>query len=173
MAGLVSPFTRRLVAVAVVGFAARVAYGLATKDAAGFGGDALWYHLVANNLADGHGYVAPFRVLAGDEVRFGIGSSPAPTAFHLPLFSTVLAAFSLVGLDSQTAHMIVGCALGAAHRGARRPRGAAVGGARGRARGSLRRGGLPGARDERLRAAQRVAHRPDGRRGAARGAAPA
>ena len=35
------------------------------------------------------------------------------TAFHLPLFPTVLAAFSLVGLDSETAHMVVGCALGA------------------------------------------------------------
>jgi hypothetical protein len=108
-----SPFARRLLAVAVVGFAARVAYGLATKDPAGFGGDALWYHLVANNLADGHGYVAPFRFISLDEVRFGIGSNPIPTAFHLPLFPTVLAALSLVGLDSQTAHMIVGCALGA------------------------------------------------------------
>ena len=35
------------------------------------------------------------------------------TAFHLPLFPTLLAAFSLVGLDSETAHMVVGCALGA------------------------------------------------------------
>jgi 4-amino-4-deoxy-L-arabinose transferase-like glycosyltransferase len=113
VAGVVSPFARRLLAVALLGFAARVAYGLATKDAAGFGGDALWYHLVANNLADGHGYVAPFRVLAGDEVRFGVGTNPIPTAFHLPLFPTMLAAFSLVGLDSQTAHMIVGSALGA------------------------------------------------------------
>jgi hypothetical protein len=108
-----SPFARRLLAAAVVGFAVRVAYGLATKDPAGFGGDALWYHLVANNLADGHGFVAPFRFTSLDEVRFGIGSTPIPTAFHLPLFPTVLAAFSLVGLDSQTAHMIVGCALGA------------------------------------------------------------
>jgi hypothetical protein len=108
-----SPFARRVLVAAAVGFAARVAYGLATKDAAGFGGDALWYHLVANNLADGHGYVAPFRFIGPDEVRFGIGSTPAPTAFHLPLFPTILAAFSLVGLDSQTAHMIVGCALGA------------------------------------------------------------
>ena len=40
-----SPFARRLLVLAVVGFAARVAYGLATKDASGFRGDALWYHL--------------------------------------------------------------------------------------------------------------------------------
>jgi hypothetical protein len=109
----VSPFARRLLVLAVVGFAARVAYGLATKDASGFRGDALWYHLVANNLADGHGFVAPFRFIAGEQLRIGLGSAPVPTAFHLPLFPTVLAAFSLVGLHSQTAHMIVGCALGA------------------------------------------------------------
>jgi hypothetical protein len=113
VAHIVSPFARRLLVLAVVGFAARIAYGLATKDAAGFKGDALWYHLVANNLADGHGFVAPFRFIAGEQLRLGLGSAPVPTAFHLPLFPTVLAAFSLVGLDSQTAHMIVGCALGA------------------------------------------------------------
>jgi hypothetical protein len=102
VAGVVSPFARRLLAVALLGLATRIAYGLITKDPSGFKGDALWYHQVANNLADGHGYVVPFR--AGDSV---------PTAFHLPLFPTVLAVFSLVGLDSETAHMVVGCALGA------------------------------------------------------------
>jgi Dolichyl-phosphate-mannose-protein mannosyltransferase len=89
-----------------------VAYGLATKDAS-FTGDALWYHLVANNLADGHGYVVPFQFVGPNEVRFGVGADPLPTAFHLPLFSTILAGFSLIGLDTQTAHMLVGCALGA------------------------------------------------------------
>jgi hypothetical protein len=102
-----------LAALTVLGLAARVAYGLATKDAGGFTGDALWYHLVANNLADGHGFVVPFQFISPEEVRFGIGENPVPTAFHLPLFPTILAAFSLVGLDSQTAHMLVGCALGA------------------------------------------------------------
>lgn len=97
-----SPFARRLLAVALLGLAARVAYGLITKDASGFTGDALWYHQVANNLANGHGYVVPFR-----------DDDAVPTAFHLPLFPTVLAAFSLLGLDSQTAHMVIGCALGA------------------------------------------------------------
>jgi hypothetical protein len=108
-----SPFARRLLLVAIVGLAARVAYGLATKDPSGFKGDALWYHLVANNLADGHGYVAPFRLIPGEGLRLGLGTTPIPTAFHLPLFPTILAAFSLIGLDSETAHMIVGCALGA------------------------------------------------------------
>jgi hypothetical protein len=102
VAGVVSPFARRLLAVALLGLAARIAYGLLTKDASGFKGDALYYHLVANNLADGHGWAAPFR-----------GGGRVDTAFHLPLFPTVLAPFSLVGLDSETAHMLVGCALGA------------------------------------------------------------
>jgi Dolichyl-phosphate-mannose-protein mannosyltransferase len=106
-------FGPALAALAVLGLAARVAYGLATKDPGGFTGDALWYHLVANNLADGHGYVVPFQFISPEEVRFGIGENPVPTAFHLPLFSTVLAGLSLVGLDSQTAHMLGGCALGA------------------------------------------------------------
>jgi hypothetical protein len=102
-----------LAALALLGLAARVAYGLATRDPVGFTGDALWYHLMANNLADGHGYVVPFQFISPEEVRFGIGDNPVPTAFHLPLFSTVLASVSLVGLDSQVAHMLVGCALGA------------------------------------------------------------
>jgi Dolichyl-phosphate-mannose-protein mannosyltransferase len=107
-----SRFGLTLAGLALLGLAARVAYGLATKDAS-FTGDALWYHLVANNLADGHGYVVPFQFVGPNEVRFGVGADPLPTAFHLPLFSTVLAAFSVVGLDSQTAHMLVGCAFGA------------------------------------------------------------
>jgi hypothetical protein len=106
-------FGPALGALAVLGLAARVAYGLATKDPGGFTGDALWYHLVANNLADGHGFVVPFQFISPEEVRFGIGENPVPTAFHLPLFSTFLAGLSLVGLDTQTAHMLGGCALGA------------------------------------------------------------
>ena len=107
-----SRFGLTLAGLALLGLAARVAYGLATKDPS-FTGDALWYHLVANNLADGHGYAVPFQFVGPDDVRFGVGADPVPTAFHLPLFSTVLAAFSLVGLDTQTAHMLVGCGLGA------------------------------------------------------------
>jgi hypothetical protein len=106
-------FDVALAGLAVLGLGARVAYGLATKDPGGFTGDALWYHLVANNLADGQGFVVPFQFISPEEVRFGIGEHPVPTAFHLPLFPTVLAAFSLVGLEGQTAHMLVGCALGA------------------------------------------------------------
>ncbi len=105
-------FGLTLAGLALLGLVARVAYGLATKDAS-FTGDALWYHLVANNLADGHGYVVPFEFVGPNEVRFGVGANPLPTAFHLPLFSTILAGFSLLGLDTQTAHMLVGCALGA------------------------------------------------------------
>ena len=106
-------FPLGLAGLALVGFAARVAYGLATRDPVGFTGDALWYHLVANNLADGHGYVVPFQFVGPSDVRFGIGANPVPTAFHLPLFPTLLAGFSFVGLDSQEAHLVVGCACGA------------------------------------------------------------
>jgi len=114
-AGALTPrgFRLALAGAAVAGLAARVAYGLATKDPEGFTGDALWYHLVANNLADGHGYVEPFEIVSRTDVQLGIGADPVPTAFHLPLFPTVLAGFSLAGLDGETAHMLVGCSLGA------------------------------------------------------------
>jgi dolichyl-phosphate-mannose-protein mannosyltransferase len=108
-----SGFPVALAGLALIGFAARVAYALSTRDPDGFTGDALWYHLVANNLADGHGYVVPFQFVGSFDVRFGIGANPVPTAFHLPLFPTVLAGFSVVGLDGEEAHLIVGCACGA------------------------------------------------------------
>ena len=78
LAGIVSPFARRLILFAVVGLAARVAYGLATKDPTGFKGDALWYHLVANNLADGHGYVAPFGSSLGRSCAWGSAAPRCP-----------------------------------------------------------------------------------------------
>jgi 4-amino-4-deoxy-L-arabinose transferase-like glycosyltransferase len=46
-------------------------------------------------------------------VTFGQAGDPIPTAFHLPLFPALLSLFSAVGLDSYTAHQLVGCALGA------------------------------------------------------------
>jgi hypothetical protein len=108
-----SGFPVALAGLALIGFAARVAYALATRDPDGFTGDALWYHLVANNLADGHGYVVPFQFVSSFDVHLGIGANPVPTAFHLPLLPTVLAGFSVVGLDSEEAHLVVGCACGA------------------------------------------------------------
>ena len=101
-----------LVAIALAGFAVRVAYALVANVPHGFGDD-LWYHQVANGLIDGRGFSDPFNSLVNGSVTFGQSGDPIATAFHLPLFPALLSVFSAVGLDSYTAHQIVGCALGA------------------------------------------------------------
>ncbi|MEA2409467.1 MAG: hypothetical protein QOC77_28 [Thermoleophilaceae bacterium] len=69
-------------------------------------GDPRFFHLAANLLADGHGYVAPLPFLEH-------GSTIASTE-HPPLWSAMLAVFSAVGGRSYAAHELVGCAVGAA-----------------------------------------------------------
>jgi 4-amino-4-deoxy-L-arabinose transferase-like glycosyltransferase len=105
-------FRIALAAIAVVGFGARLAYGLIADVPSGFGDD-VWYHTVANGLVHGRGFSDPFNSLVHGAVTFGQSGQPIPTAFHLPLFPALLAVFSAVGLDSYTAHQAVGCALGA------------------------------------------------------------
>jgi 4-amino-4-deoxy-L-arabinose transferase-like glycosyltransferase len=103
---------RRLAGIALVGFAVRVAYGLIANVPNGFGDD-VWYHDVANGLVHGRGFSDPFNSVVNGAVTFGQAGDPIPTAFHLPLFPALLSLFSAVGLDSYTAHQVVGCALGA------------------------------------------------------------
>jgi hypothetical protein len=67
-------------------------------------GDALTYHLLAERLASGDGYVRPLDLIA-----FG---HRIPTAEFPPLWPTVLAAADLAGLDSPNAQRLVGVALG-------------------------------------------------------------
>jgi 4-amino-4-deoxy-L-arabinose transferase-like glycosyltransferase len=104
---------RRLALIAVAGFAVRIAYGLIANVPNGFGDD-VWYHNAANGLVHGRGFSDPFNSLVNGTVTFGQSGDPIPTAFHLPLFPAFLSLFSAVGLDSYTAHQVVGCALGAA-----------------------------------------------------------
>ena len=61
------------------------------------------YHLVANNLADGHGWVAPYDFLNGVE---------RPTAEFPPVHELWLAAWSLVGASSITWHQLAMAVLG-------------------------------------------------------------
>ncbi len=69
-------------------------------------GDPYYYHHGANLLADGEGYVHPYRYLL-----FGVRS---PGADHPPGFMTVLAAFSWLGLRSFFQHQVISCLIGAA-----------------------------------------------------------
>jgi hypothetical protein len=104
----------RLGAIALVGFAVRVAYGLIANVPNGFGDD-VWFHSVANGLVHGRGFSDPFSSIGpSGAVVFGTAGDPIVTAFHPPLFPALLAIPSALGLDSYTAHQIVGCAIGAA-----------------------------------------------------------
>jgi 4-amino-4-deoxy-L-arabinose transferase-like glycosyltransferase len=99
--------------VTLVGFALRVVYALVADVPHGFGDD-LWFHEVANGLADGRGFSDPFHSIApSGAIVFGLGGKAIATAFHPPLFPAMLALASVVGLDTYTAHQIVGCALAA------------------------------------------------------------
>jgi 4-amino-4-deoxy-L-arabinose transferase-like glycosyltransferase len=106
-------FRATLAALTLFGFGLRVAYALAADVPKGFGDD-VWFHSVANGLVNGRGFSDPFNSVVHGMLVFGNAGPPSPTAFHPPLFPALLAIPSAVGLDTYTAHQIVGCALGAA-----------------------------------------------------------
>jgi 4-amino-4-deoxy-L-arabinose transferase-like glycosyltransferase len=68
-------------------------------------GDAIYYHFQANELAEGDGFIEPFKSAAAG---FHIA-----TAYHPPLYPLLLAVVSLLGGTSFTAHQVVGAFLGA------------------------------------------------------------
>jgi 4-amino-4-deoxy-L-arabinose transferase-like glycosyltransferase len=99
-------FRARLGLIALAAFALRAVWALAiAPDELKHRGDARFFHLAANLLADGHGYIAPLPFLAN-------GTALASSE-HPPGWSGLLAIFSLAGADSYIAHELVGCAVGA------------------------------------------------------------
>jgi len=108
------PFGWALAVITLAGFGVRAAYGLSAHLPNGNFGDDLWFHAIANDIATGRGFIDPFHSLGPHgQVLFGNAGAPIPTAFHLPLFPAMLALASAVGLDSYTAHQLIGCAFGA------------------------------------------------------------
>jgi 4-amino-4-deoxy-L-arabinose transferase-like glycosyltransferase len=99
-------FRARLTAIALLAFALRAAFSLAVApDSLNDHGDGRFFHLTANLLADGHGYIQPLPyVLSGTSL---------PTGEHPPLWSAALAVVSLLGGTGYTAHELAGCAVGA------------------------------------------------------------
>jgi 4-amino-4-deoxy-L-arabinose transferase-like glycosyltransferase len=67
-------------------------------------GDALTYHLLARLLADGQGYVRPLDLI--------VNGHNVPSAEFPPLWPALLAVADLAGLDSPSAHRLVGALLG-------------------------------------------------------------
>ena len=100
-------FRARLGLIAAAAFALRAIWALAiAPESLNREGDPRFFHLTANLLAGGHGYIAPLPFVEH-------GSSIASSE-HPPGWSALLAVFSALGGTSYTVHELVGCAVGAA-----------------------------------------------------------
>lgn len=97
-------FALTLLAVAVVALGVRLAFLAFGAPPVPRLGDARAYHLLANNLADGRGYIRPFDLLVVGRVH--------ATAEYPPLFPGLLAAASFLGGRSVDAQRVVMCFLG-------------------------------------------------------------
>jgi hypothetical protein len=102
-----------LAAIALAGFAVRLLFARHLTLPGGQADD-LWYHTMANAIADGHGLSVPRDFLAGSGQVSDYSGATVPTAFHPPLFPALLAIPSKLGLTSYDEHRAIGCALGGA-----------------------------------------------------------
>jgi 4-amino-4-deoxy-L-arabinose transferase-like glycosyltransferase len=99
-------FWPALLAIVAAGVASRVVYTLAEAPWPPSGlDDQFYFSALPKLLADGHGFIAPFKHVF-DHVSVA-------TAEHPPLYSVVLAGPALVGLDSPDAQRLAGAAFGA------------------------------------------------------------
>jgi len=104
------PWSRRhfrilLVAIVVGGLALRVAYVWIYRRDTAYGGDPLYFHLGANLLASGHGFINPYAFARHRVVQ---------AADHPPLYLVYLSIFSRFGVRSITGHLLASTLLGAA-----------------------------------------------------------
>ncbi len=118
----VSRFALLLGLICVLGFGIRVGFIISERDSK-LGGDAIYYHKAANLLADGKGFIDPFRYLYGSEETITLANGESrtitipighvePTAGHPPVYVIYLAAFSKLGMRSATSHQVASAALG-------------------------------------------------------------
>ena len=98
-------FRLLLILIVVGGLALRVAYVWFDRRNTAYGGDPLYFHLAANLLASGHGFVNPYAFARHRIVQ---------AADHPPLYLVYLSLFSLVGIRSLTGHLLASTLLGAA-----------------------------------------------------------
>jgi 4-amino-4-deoxy-L-arabinose transferase-like glycosyltransferase len=91
--------------VVAAGLAIRIAYAVIWKWDQRIWGDALYYHEQGHAIAEGLGFIDPYRWRFFDEI--------VPNAEHPPVYSIFLAGAWLVGLASFHSHMILNCILGA------------------------------------------------------------
>jgi 4-amino-4-deoxy-L-arabinose transferase-like glycosyltransferase len=97
-------FRGRLAAIVAGAVVLRLLYVLVLARHVPMAGDSQFFNGEANLVADHKGYIEPF-------VNAAFGTS-VPTAAHPPLYPTVLAGLSLVGLKSVLAHRALGAFIG-------------------------------------------------------------
>src|SRR4051794_6808198 len=95
---------RPLAVIVAVGFLVRLLYVLVVQHNVGVGGDGLEFHILANQLAGGHGYIQPLVVSPR-----GVATADKP-----PLYPLLLAIPSQFGWTSLVAHRVLSCLMGAA-----------------------------------------------------------
>ena len=91
-------FQLSLGAIAVGALLVRIAFVVIVDPTVPRVGDASAYHLLANNLADGRGYIRPFDFALLERVR--------PTAEYPPLFPAMVSVVSFVGFKSVEAQRL-------------------------------------------------------------------
>jgi len=98
MASRVDRFVVAVAGLTLLALVIRIVVTLTTYADLDLGfSDNTFYHRQANLLADGHGFIDPFRLQNG---------LIAPTAAHPPVYSLYLAAWSLLGFDGILDHRI-------------------------------------------------------------------
>jgi len=98
-------FAIGLAVITAFGLALRLAYVWFVWKDRELGGDPVFYHVAANLLADGRGFINPYLSFEGLSV---------PAADHPPLYTAYLGLFSFLGVRSVVGHMVVSCLVGAA-----------------------------------------------------------
>ena len=99
-------FRARLAAIVAGAVALRLLYVLVLARHVPMAGDSQFFNAEANLVAEGKGYVEPFV-----EAAYGLS---VPTAAHPPLYPTLLAGLSALGLDGVLAHRALGAFIGGA-----------------------------------------------------------
>lgn len=97
-------FRARLAAIVAAAVALRLLYVLVLARHVPMAGDSQFFNAEANLVAEGKGYIEPFVNAA-----YGIS---VPTAAHPPLYPTLLAGMSFLGLDGVLVHRALGALLG-------------------------------------------------------------
>ena len=108
--------------ICLLGLVIRVGFIVSERDSK-LGGDAIYYHKAANLLADGKGFIDPFRYLYGSEETITLANGEIrtvtipighvePTAGHPPVYVVYLAAFSELGMRSAMSHQVASALLG-------------------------------------------------------------